>query len=65
MIETFLVETPDGAQCYKSVEELRPDDRHIVDGPESFSTLLAAQADLEAEIAAAGGIAAWREAARP
>lgn len=63
MNASFLVETADGTLLRKAAEDLRPDDRLVIDGPQAFSSLEAAQAALEAEIAAAGGLEAWRLAA--
>lgn len=61
MMETFLIETPDGKLCHKTAEEIQPDDKHILDGTGAFDLDQQAQAWLEAEIAAAGGLAAWRD----
>ena len=60
MTVTFLVETEDGKLVRKPVEELKPADRLVFDGPEAFKAELDAQASLAAEIRAAGGFDAWR-----
>ena len=60
MTVTFLVETADGRLVRKPVEEVKPEDRLVFDGPDAFKAELQAQASLEAEIRAAGGIEAWR-----
>ena len=57
---TFLVETADGTLTRKAASELEPDDKLIVDGPDAFASVQAAQNRLEAEIKAAGGLDAWR-----
>lgn len=57
---TFLVESADGTLVNRSREELRPDDRVIVDGPNAFRGIHVAQRELDAEIDAAGGLDAWR-----
>ena len=62
MNDGFLVEMLDGTFVFKALKELRPDDKLVFDGPNSSRRLEAAQAELEAEIAAAGGLDAWRAA---
>lgn len=56
----ILVELPDGSLVRKRREELQPDDLIVFDGPDAF----AGDEDLhkmpEDEIAAAGGLEAWR-----
>lgn len=61
MKTTFLVELPDGKTVEKAAEDLKPDDMLVFDSPESFDHLTAAQAKLDAEILAAGGLRAWRD----
>jgi hypothetical protein len=61
MTAKFLVELPDGAYVSKVLSDLRPDDLVVFDSPESFNYIDEAQAKLDAEIAAAGGIEAWRD----
>lgn len=56
----FLVESTDGTLVKKSRDDLKPDDRVVVDGPYAFQGSRAAQRELEAEIDAAGGFDAWR-----
>ena len=58
---SFLVERSDGTLIRKSAEELHPEDRLVFDGPDAFAGIEAAKAQLDAEIAAAGGLNAWRE----
>ena len=60
MNDTFLVEMPDGSYVAKLEADLRPDDLVVFDSPQSFDGIAAAQAKLDAEIAAAGGLDAWR-----
>ena len=60
MTGTFLVETPGGALLRKAEDDIAPDDMLVFDGPDAFQNLQDAQAALNAEIAAAGGIDAWR-----
>ncbi len=60
MSVSFLVETEDGRLIRKQAEDLKPDDRLVFDGPEAFKAEREAQAALEAEIKAAGGLEAWR-----
>lgn len=62
MTGTFLVETPDGALLRKAEDDIAPDDMLVFDGPDAFRNLQDAQAALNAEIDAAGGIDAWRVA---
>lgn len=61
MNQNFLVELPDGTFVPKAPEDLRPDDLVVFDSPESFDHIAVAQAKLDADIAAAGGLAAWRD----
>ncbi len=56
-----LVELPDGTLVRKQDGDLRPEDRAVFDGPEHWATTAAIQADFEAEIAAAGGLEAWKK----
>ena len=62
MNESFLVEMTDGTLVRKAAAELKPHDHLVFDGPDAFLDAAAAQAKLEAEIAAAGGLDAWRAA---
>ncbi len=62
MTETFLVEASDGSLLLKPAADVQPGDRLVFDGPDAFRALQDAQAALDAEIAAAGGIEAWRAA---
>jgi hypothetical protein len=62
---TFLVETPGGALLRKAEDDIAPDDMLVFDGPDAFRNLQDAQAELNAEIAAAGGIDVWRAANSP
>ena len=61
MNENFLVELPNGTFVSKAVKDLQPEDLVVFDSPESFDYIAAAQAKLDADIAAAGGINAWRD----
>lgn len=61
MKEGFLVEMSDGSLLRKRFEDLRPNDRLVVDGPDAFASTDAAQCQLDQEIEAAGGIEAWRQ----
>lgn len=56
-----LVELPDGTLVRKQDGDLRPQDRAVFDGPEHWTTTAAIQTDFEAEIAAAGGLEAWKK----
>jgi hypothetical protein len=60
MSHYFLVQTSDGHLVRRAGGELKPTDRVVVDGPDAFKSASAAQRELEAEIAAAGGLEAWR-----
>lgn len=60
----FLVELPDGTLTHKRRADFQDDDLIVFDGPDAFKSTEDAQARLEAEIAAAGGIDAWRAAKR-
>jgi hypothetical protein len=64
MTHTFLVEQANGTLVRKAAEDVLPEEMIVFDGPEAFSSLETAQAKLEAEIAAAGGLDAWRAGAR-
>ena len=64
MSVTFLVETDNGAFIRKTAEELKPEDRLVFDGPDAFKAELEAQAALDAEIEAAGGLESWRASFR-
>lgn len=56
-----LVELPDGTLVRKQDGDLMPQDRAVFDGPEHWAITAAIQADFEAEIAAAGGLQAWKK----
>ena len=58
---TYLVEMSDGTLTRKAAGDLQPEDMMVFDGPDAFSASDAAQASLDAEIAAAGGLDAWRD----
>lgn len=60
MSVTFLVEMDDGTLVRKALEDLQPADKIVFDGPDAFRFVDDARAKLDAEIAAAGGIDAWR-----
>lgn len=64
MRDEVLVELADGSLGTKPRVELQPEDVRVFDGPAAFSSVTDLQAELEAEIAAAGGLDAWREANR-
>ena len=61
MTTKFFVELPDGTYVSKAHADLQPEDLVVFDSPESFNYVAEAQAKLDAEIAAAGGIDAWRD----
>ena len=61
MTTTFNVELPNGTIVSKAADELQASDMLVFDSPEEFDHLAAAQAKLDAEIAAAGGLQAWRD----
>jgi hypothetical protein len=61
MSETFLVEMADGTFRLKIAGDIQPEDLLVFDGPGAFSDLEAAQAKLDTQIAAAGGLEAWRK----
>jgi hypothetical protein len=56
----LLVKAPDGSLAYKQRGQLLPTDVVIVDGPDAFAGVDAIVADFEAEVAAAGGLDAWK-----
>lgn len=62
---TFLVQKPDGTYTRKAEDELQPDDLVVLDGPDAFDAVKKLQAELEREIADAGGLEAWRVKNRP
>lgn len=58
-----LVALPDGSYTRKPVESLRRSDTIVMGGgPDAFAEQRAEQRRFDAEIAAAGGIDAWRKA---
>ena len=61
MSETFLVEMADGSFRLKMAGDIQLEDVLVFDGPGAFSDLEAAQAKLDDQIAAAGGLEAWRK----
>lgn len=63
MTATYLVEMSDGTLVRKTAADLRPEDMMVFDGPDAFRHIAAEQSKLDAEIAAAGGLEAWRAAA--
>ena len=60
MSVSFLVQSPDGTYARKTREELQPEDRVVFDGPGAFAGVDAAKRRLDDDIAAAGGLEAWR-----
>ena len=60
MSTTLLVQSLDGTYKRKTREEIRPEDRVVFDGPGAFASVDAAKRRLDYEIAAAGGLEAWR-----
>lgn len=60
--KTF-VQLPDGTEAYKLPQDIGQDDMVFFDGPGAFAATERLQAQLNAEIEAAGGLEAWREAA--
>ena len=62
MTETYLVEMTDGTLIRKAAADLRPEDMVVFDGPDAFIESATEQAKLDADIAAAGGLQAWRAA---
>lgn len=65
MIETYLVEMKDGTHIRKAAADLQPADMMVFDGSDAFIDSATEQAKLDAEIAAAGGLEAWRAAGLP
>ncbi|HUG26412.1 hypothetical protein [Piscinibacter sp.] len=63
MNNSFLVEGPNGSFVRKTRAELLPEDHIVFDGPDAFRSVQDAEARLDAEITAAGGIDAWRAGA--
>lgn len=57
---TLLVETPDSKLVRKEMGEIAPNDLLVFDGPNAFESTERLQRELEADIAAAGGLQAWR-----
>jgi hypothetical protein len=62
MTPTFLVECSDGTLVRKPFEQIRDDDKVVLDGPGAFGAADAAQLELDAEIEAAGGFQKWKTA---
>lgn len=62
MKDDVLIELVDGSLATKPRPDLQSDDVRVFDGPAAFTSVTDLQAQLEAEIAAAGGLEAWREA---
>ena len=58
----YLVELPNGDLVRKEKSELQPTDLICFDGPDAFADIHCANAWLQAEIDAAGGLEAWRKA---
>lgn len=65
MSGNFLVELADGTLIRKGRDELKPDDKLVIDGPDAFSGSQAAQRKLDEEINAAGGLEAWKALGEP
>lgn len=63
MTTTVLIQCADGTYVRKARAELRDTDMVVFDGPDTHAALEAAQARLESEIAAAGGIEKWKVSA--
>jgi hypothetical protein len=63
MSETILVRLADGSLVNKHPEDLQPDDRIVIDGPDAYSDLDAARQRLDDAIEAAGGLETWRASA--
>ncbi len=61
----FLVALPDRAYTRKERSEMLPTDAIVFDGPGAFASTERLQRELEAEIAAAGGLDAWRAQGTP
>lgn len=61
MSTLFLIEAADGTLTRKPADRLEPEDMVVFDGPDATAGIDAAKARLDAEIAAAGGLDAWRE----
>ena len=51
----------DGTFRLKIAGDIQPEDLLVFDGPGAFTDLEAAQAKLDDQIAAAGGLEAWRK----
>lgn len=60
MSDGLLVEQRDGTFTRKQRGELQPEDRVVFDGPGAFASTDQLQRELDAEIAAAGGLEVWR-----
>lgn len=56
----MLIETRDGKLARKERADVAPDDFLVFDGPDAFESTARLQRELEADIAAAGGLEAWR-----
>lgn len=59
----YLVELPNGELVRKEKSELLPTDLICFDGPDADADIRRANAWLQAQIDAAGGLEAWRKAA--
>lgn len=57
---SLLIETTDGKLIRKERRDIAQGDFVVFDGPDAFESTTRLQRELEAEIAAAGGIEAWR-----
>lgn len=61
-MNTLLVELPTGDFVRKQRRDLLPTDLVCFDGPDAFADIDRLQGKLNAEIEAAGGLEAWRNA---
>lgn len=60
MSHAFLVQQPDGQLVRKTRDQVAAEDQFVFDGPNAFADLDEAERKLEAGIADAGGLDAWR-----
>jgi len=60
MSHAFLVQQPDGQLVRKTRDQMGAEDHFVFDGPTAFADLDEAERKLDAAIADAGGLDAWR-----
>ena len=59
--KTIFVQLPDGNTTLKLPKDIELEDTVFFDGPDAFADMHRMQAQLDAEIADAGGLEAWRK----